>query len=72
MGEPLPVNDNRLQRMGHFFKFLTSVKKIKAKWITANFDHYSKEFISTSDKNILLLKTSPYYKNQSLKRIFSH
>lgn len=72
MGEPLPVNNNRLQRMGHFFEFLISVKKVKTKWITANFDHYSKEFISTNDRNILLLKTSSYFKNQSIKRIISH
>ena len=72
MGEPLPVNNNRLQRMGHLFEFLISVKKVKVKWITSNFDHYSKEFISTNDKNILLLKSSSYYKNQSIKRIISH
>lgn len=72
MGEPLPANNNRLQRMGHLFEFLISIKKVKVKWITANFDHYSKEFISTNDKNILLLKTSSYYKNQSIKRIISH
>lgn len=42
------------------------------KVICSNFQHIKKEYISSPKKDTIYIKTRPYYKNISIKRLYSH
>ncbi len=80
IGEPLPQNNNfeNLHRCGTL-AYNFSKKGHNVKWISSNFNHFTKSAIDIDDNykisnkfEIILLKTMPYKKNISLERFISH
>lgn len=58
-------------RMKYIEKFLAN-KKIDVTIISSDFDHMKKKKVNIEEKNYRIIKTIPYYKNMSLRRIVSH
>ncbi len=80
IGEPIPQNNNfeNLHRCGTFaYNFSKNGHKVK--WVTSDFDHFSKknlkfnqEMILSENFKISFLNTKPYKKNISFSRFYSH
>jgi glycosyltransferase involved in cell wall biosynthesis len=80
IGEPIPQNNNfeNLHRCGSL-AYNFSKKGHNVKWITSNFNHFTKSSVDIDNSykvsnkfEIILLKTMPYKKNISLERFISH
>lgn len=60
--------EDRVELLERFFIRRGNQVKI----ITSNFRHFQKTFREETGENRIFIKTRPYYKNMSLKRMFSH
>ncbi len=68
-GEIIPINGNeRRMRVSHLRSFLEKFN-YKTKWLSSNFLHSERRFISKSIPNIILLKSIGYKENKSPKRL---
>ena len=81
IGEPIPVEDNklRLHRTGILFESLYSSKKNNVTWWTSNYNHFLKKPFSDKNQvslnrfaNIKLLRSPGYRKNVSIRRFYDH
>ena len=72
IGEPLPLDGNKPHRMGNW-KYLLEKDGFNVNFITTNFEHQRKKWLTNNVKGFTILNSViGYKKNISFKRLINH